>query len=91
MLVLICNIFMQKRLNEDITDYELLEDLIYHIDKNCPVGAILVFLSVRRSPINELLFICIFLLQIFYNHVFVVDFDLLPTSIAGCSRNLPTN
>ncbi|CAA7396962.1 unnamed protein product [Spirodela intermedia] len=33
-----------KRLNEDVTDYDLLEDLIYYIDDNCPPGAILVFL-----------------------------------------------
>ncbi|XP_078435192.1 RNA helicase family protein isoform X2 [Wolffia australiana] len=33
-----------KRLNEDILDYDLLEDLIFHIDNNWPLGAILVFL-----------------------------------------------
>ncbi|XP_019058918.1 PREDICTED: DExH-box ATP-dependent RNA helicase DExH7, chloroplastic isoform X2 [Tarenaya hassleriana] len=33
-----------KRLNEDITDYELLEELICHIDDTCDEGAILVFL-----------------------------------------------
>ncbi|KFK40917.1 hypothetical protein AALP_AA2G060100 [Arabis alpina] len=33
-----------KRLNEDAIDYELLEDLICHIDDTCKEGAILVFL-----------------------------------------------
>lgn len=33
-----------KRLNEDVIDYDLLEDLICHIDKTCEEGAILVFL-----------------------------------------------
>ncbi|CAD6263671.1 unnamed protein product [Miscanthus lutarioriparius] len=33
-----------KRLNEDVIDFDLLEDLICYIDENCPPGAILVFL-----------------------------------------------
>ncbi|ONM17402.1 DExH-box ATP-dependent RNA helicase DExH7, chloroplastic isoform X2 [Zea mays] len=33
-----------KRLNEDVIDFDLLEDLICYIDENCPQGAILVFL-----------------------------------------------
>lgn len=37
---------VQKRLNEDAIDYELLEELICHIDDTCKEGAILVFLPV---------------------------------------------
>ena len=37
----------QKRLNEDVIDFDLLEDLICFIDENCPPGALLVFLPVR--------------------------------------------
>ncbi|VAH32463.1 unnamed protein product [Triticum turgidum subsp. durum] len=33
-----------KRLNEDVIDFDLLEDLICYIDENCPLGAVLVFL-----------------------------------------------
>ncbi|KAF4374954.1 hypothetical protein G4B88_004705 [Cannabis sativa] len=33
-----------KRLNEDFIDYDLLEDLVCHIDETCSEGAILVFL-----------------------------------------------
>ncbi|GAB2283641.1 hypothetical protein Dimus_018144 [Dionaea muscipula] len=33
-----------KRLNEDVIDYDLLEDLVCHIDESCSEGAILVFL-----------------------------------------------
>lgn len=33
-----------KRLNEDVIDLDLLEDLICYIDENCPPGAVLVFL-----------------------------------------------
>ncbi|KAF5733174.1 ATP-dependent RNA helicase putative isoform 1 [Tripterygium wilfordii] len=33
-----------KRLNEDVIDYDLLEDLVCHIDKTCSEGAILIFL-----------------------------------------------
>ncbi|RLM75014.1 ATP-dependent RNA helicase DHX36 [Panicum miliaceum] len=33
-----------KRLNEDVIDFDLLEDLICYIDENCPPGALLVFL-----------------------------------------------
>jgi len=39
--------FIQKRLNEDVIDYELLEDLICFVDETCSEGAILVFLPVR--------------------------------------------
>mgnify|MGYP001791927597 CR=1 FL=1 len=38
---------VQMKLNEDIIDYDLLEDLVCHIDENCGDGAILVFLPVR--------------------------------------------
>ncbi|KAL6885885.1 hypothetical protein ACP4OV_010146 [Aristida adscensionis] len=33
-----------KRLNEDVIDFDLLEDLICYIDENFPPGAVLVFL-----------------------------------------------
>ncbi|GKV32188.1 hypothetical protein SLEP1_g40810 [Rubroshorea leprosula] len=33
-----------KRLNEDVIDYDLLEDLVYHVDETCGEGAILIFL-----------------------------------------------
>ncbi|GAY56848.1 hypothetical protein CUMW_175060 [Citrus unshiu] len=33
-----------KRLNEDVIDYDLLEDLVCHVDETCGEGAILVFL-----------------------------------------------
>ncbi|XP_017226495.1 DExH-box ATP-dependent RNA helicase DExH7, chloroplastic isoform X2 [Daucus carota subsp. sativus] len=33
-----------KRLNEDVIDYDLLEDMVCHIDETSPEGAILVFL-----------------------------------------------
>ncbi|KAF5200714.1 Dexh-box atp-dependent rna helicase dexh4 protein, partial [Thalictrum thalictroides] len=33
-----------KALNEDVIDYDLLEDLVCHIDETYPAGAILVFL-----------------------------------------------
>ncbi|XP_027329494.1 DExH-box ATP-dependent RNA helicase DExH7, chloroplastic isoform X2 [Abrus precatorius] len=42
-----------KRLNEDVIDYDLLEDLICFIDENCGEGAILVFLP-GVSEINYL-------------------------------------
>ena len=38
---------MQRKLNEDVIDYDLLEDLVCHIDENSGDGAILVFLPVR--------------------------------------------
>nr|CAB3487075.1 unnamed protein product [Digitaria exilis] len=34
----------KKHLNEDVIDFDLLEDLICYIDENCPPGALLVFL-----------------------------------------------
>lgn len=37
---------MQRRVNEDVIDYDLLEDLVCHIDETYPDGAILVFLPV---------------------------------------------
>lgn len=37
---------MQERLNEDFIDYDLLEDLMIHVDKTFDEGAILVFLPV---------------------------------------------
>ncbi|KAG4378233.1 hypothetical protein AAZX31_17G001000 [Glycine max] len=42
-----------KRLNEDVIDYDLLEDLICFIDETCDEGAILVFLP-GMSEINYL-------------------------------------
>ncbi|KAF7842782.1 DExH-box ATP-dependent RNA helicase DExH7, chloroplastic isoform X1 [Senna tora] len=42
-----------KRLNEDVIDYDLLEDLICYIDETCGDGAILVFLP-GVSEINLL-------------------------------------
>ncbi|XP_022748669.1 DExH-box ATP-dependent RNA helicase DExH7, chloroplastic isoform X3 [Durio zibethinus] len=33
-----------KRLNEDVIDYDLLEDLVCHVDETCDEGAILIFL-----------------------------------------------
>ncbi|XVF68240.1 hypothetical protein PTKIN_Ptkin10aG0189200 [Pterospermum kingtungense] len=33
-----------KRLNEDVIDYDLLEDLVCYVDETCPEGAILIFL-----------------------------------------------
>ncbi|XWS55304.1 hypothetical protein CRYUN_Cryun10bG0163800 [Craigia yunnanensis] len=33
-----------KRLNEDVIDYDLLEDLVCHVDETCDDGAILIFL-----------------------------------------------
>jgi hypothetical protein len=38
--------FLQKRLNEEIIDYDLLEDLICYVDETCGEGAILIFLPV---------------------------------------------
>ncbi|KAJ0011203.1 hypothetical protein Pint_32995 [Pistacia integerrima] len=34
-----------KRLNEDVIDYDLLEDLVCHVDETCSEGAILIFTS----------------------------------------------
>ena len=42
---------MQKRLNEDVIDYDLLEDLVCYVDETYPAGAILVFLPV--SPLES--------------------------------------
>lgn len=50
----------QKKLNEDVIDYDLLEDLICHVDETYPEGAILMFLPV--SPlINyvDLIYYCL--------------------------------
>ncbi|KAI4375529.1 hypothetical protein MLD38_013387 [Melastoma candidum] len=33
-----------RRLNEDVIDYDLLEDLVSYIDENCGEGALLIFL-----------------------------------------------
>lgn len=38
--------WLQERVNEDVIDYELLEDLIIHIDEDYEAGAVLVFLPV---------------------------------------------
>lgn len=40
-------ILIQEKLNEDVIDYDLLEDLIIHIDEEGEAGAVLVFLPVR--------------------------------------------
>lgn len=37
---------LQRRLNEDVIDYDLLEDLVRDIDESYADGAILVFLPV---------------------------------------------
>lgn len=39
----------QRKLNEEIIDYDLLEDLVCYIDETYPEGAILVFLPVSPS------------------------------------------
>ncbi|KAB1225897.1 ATP-dependent RNA helicase DHX36 [Morella rubra] len=36
----------RKRVNEDVIDYDLLEDFICHVDETCGEGAILVFLPI---------------------------------------------
>ncbi|KAK6945466.1 Helicase-associated domain, partial [Dillenia turbinata] len=43
-----------RRLNEDVIDYDLVEELVYHIDDTCADGAILIFLP-GVSEINMLL------------------------------------
>ncbi|KAG9147531.1 hypothetical protein Leryth_007315 [Lithospermum erythrorhizon] len=43
-----------RRLNEDVIDYDLLEDLVCHIDETYPEGAILIFLP-GVAEINMLL------------------------------------
>lgn len=50
-------ILVQKRLNEDVIDYDLLEDLVCHIDETCSEGAILVFLPVSPplSPCTRMI------------------------------------
>lgn len=35
----------QRKLNEDIVDYDLLKDLVCYIDETYPEGTILVFLT----------------------------------------------
>lgn len=52
--------FVQKRLNEDVIDYDLLEDLVCHVDETCSEGAILVFLPVSpfRNPFKLLTHPC---------------------------------
>lgn len=50
MMACMNTMFMQKILNEDVIDYDLLEDLISYIDEVYPVGAVLVFLPV--SPLT---------------------------------------
>lgn len=55
---------MQKRVNEDVIDYDLIEDLICYIDESCGEGAILVFLPVRLFGFHLSWYaylICIFL------------------------------
>lgn len=46
---MVIKIIVQKRLNEDVIDYDLLEDLVCHVDETCDEGAILVFLPVSPS------------------------------------------
>lgn len=61
---------MQKRLNEDVIDFDVLEDLISYIDENYPPGAILVFL-----PVGYLESICICLINFFCNiNLFSIPF-----------------
>lgn len=47
-------IFIQKRVNEDVIDYDLLEDLVCYVDETCSEGAILVFLPVSYSLVPSL-------------------------------------
>jgi ATP-dependent RNA helicase DHX29 len=66
----------QKRLNEDVIDFDLLEDLICYIDENCPSGAVLVFLPVSlRHSVS--LMICFqihrFLISYHMEHPIVID------------------
>jgi hypothetical protein len=42
-------LLLQRVLNEDVIDYDVLEDLIRHIDEYYERGAILVFLPVSFS------------------------------------------
>ncbi|THF96447.1 hypothetical protein TEA_020634 [Camellia sinensis var. sinensis] len=44
----------QRRLNEDVIDYDLLEDLVHYIDETHPEGAILVFLPECTNIPTEL-------------------------------------
>lgn len=55
LLQLILDVLMQKRLNEDTIDYDLLEDLVCHIDETYGEGAILVFL-----PVGHYIYFCRF-------------------------------
>lgn len=68
MIALTKIMLVQKRLNEDVTDYDLLEDLIYYIDDNCPPGAILVFLPVRSYAI----LVSFFLWFLWFTFIFVL-------------------
>ena len=49
---------MQKKLNEDVIDYDLLEDLVCHVDETYPAGAILVFLPVSPLESTFIRFTC---------------------------------
>lgn len=53
--------FAQKRLNEDVIDYDLLEDLVCHVDETCGEGAILVFLPV--SPFKLVIHVLFYLYE----------------------------
>lgn len=61
-----CICWSQERLNEDVIDYELLEDLIIYIDEEGEVGAVLVFLPVSRicDLRSSLFFFCFYFLVI---------------------------
>lgn len=64
-------IIVQKRLNEDVIDYDLLEDLVCHVDETCDEGAILVFLPV--SPSDSLF---AFFLGMFASPIIIILFFL---------------
>lgn len=55
LLQLISIVLMQKRLNEDTIDYDLLEDLVCHIDETYSEGAILIFLPVGHYILLQIL------------------------------------
>lgn len=69
--------FMQKALNEDVIDYDILEDLVSHVDETYPAGAILVFLPVNSVIWNQ----CFLILNI------VILLLLINLRTGGC-RNL---
>lgn len=76
------SLFLQKRLNEDVIDYDLLEDLICYIDETCDEGAILVFLPVRPfwDPLSWYIYLYIILSANTYTFSIII-------SLPGCVWN----